>query len=295
MEDRFIVQTSTPERKFIKVYIDFLNAGLLSGKEQIIFIHLKQYINFANDTGTVRGEVYPTLATLAKNVKMSEKTVRTVLQGLQKKGILEIRQQGMNKPNIYKINDSAGMWKAESMEELKAAVDEIEEKRMIELLTAKGYYISKEKGLVSDSSQTADTSTNKNYDIYKEQNSTDQPKSQAERYKMEDIKALFDYSILIADHPEHEADLEAVLDILHEVLNSTKPTIRINGEQKPQAVVSGKLMKLTSYDIEYAIDQFHKQTGEIKNTRAYLLTILYHAREQSYLDLMNLGHRHGDF
>ena len=295
MEERFIVQTSTPERKFIKVYLDFLNAGLLSGKEQIIFIHLKQYINFANDTGTVRGEVYPTLATLAKNVKMSEKTVRTVLQGLQKKGILEIKQQGMNKPNIYKINDSAGMWKAENAEELRAAVDEIEEKRMIDLLTAKGYYISKEKGLVSDSDQTADTSTDKNYAIYKEQNTTDKPKSQAERYGMGQIKELFDYAILIADHPEHEADLQAVFDILHEVLNTSKPTVRVSGEDKPQAVVAGKLMKLTHYDIQYAIDKFHEQTGEIKNTRAYLLTILYHSREQSYLDLMNLGHRNGDF
>ena len=295
MEEKFIVQTSTPERKFIKVYLDFLNAGLLSGKEQIIFIHLKQYINFANDTGTVRGEVYPTLATLAKNVKMSEKTVRTVLQGLQKKGILEIKQQGMNKPNIYKINDSAGMWKAENAEELRAAVDEIEEKRMIDLLTAKGYYISKEKGLVSDSDQTADTSTDKNYAIYKEQNTTDKPKSQAERYSMGQIKELFDYAILIADHPEHEADLQVVFDILHEVLNTSKPTVRVSGEDKPQAVVAGKLMKLTHYDIQYAIDKFHEQTGEIKNTRAYLLTILYHSREQSYLDLMNLGHRNGDF
>jgi DNA-binding transcriptional regulator YhcF (GntR family) len=295
MEEKFIVQTSTPERKFIKVYLDFLNAGLLSGKEQIIFIHLKQYINFANDTGTVRGEVYPTLATLAKNVKMSEKTVRTVLQGLQKKGILEIKQQGMNKPNIYKINDSAGMWKAENAEELRAAVDEIEEKRMIDLLTAKGYYISKEKGLVSDSDQTADTSTDKNYAIYKEQNTTDKSKSQAERYSMGQIKELFDYAILIADHPEHEADLQVVFDILHEVLNTSKPTVRVSGEDKPQAVVAGKLMKLTHYDIQYAIDKFHEQTGEIKNTRAYLLTILYHSREQSYLDLMNLGHRNGDF
>ena len=295
MEEKFIVQTSTPERKFIKVYLDFLNAGLLSGKEQIIFIHLKQYINFANDTGTVRGEVYPTLATLAKNVKMSEKTVRTVLQGLQKKGILEIKQQGMNKPNIYKINDSAGMWKAENAEELRAAVDEIEEKRMIDLLTAKGYYISKEKGLVSDSDQTADTSTDKNYAIYKEQNTTDKSKSQAERYSMGQIKELFDYAILIADHPEHEADLQVVFDILHEVLNTSKPTVRVSGEDKPQAVVAGKLMKLTHYDIQYAIEKFHEQTGEIKNTRAYLLTILYHSREQSYLDLMNLGHRNGDF
>ena len=295
MEERFIVQTSTPERKFVKVYLDFLNAGLLSGKEQIIFIHLKQYINFANDTGTVRGEVYPTLATLAKNVKMSEKTVRTVLQGLQKKGILEIKQQGMNKPNIYKINDSAGMWKAGNAEELRAAVDEIEEKRMIDLLTAKGYYISKEKGLVSDSSQTADTSTDKNYAIYKEQHTTDKPKSQAERYSMGQIKESFDYAILIADCPEHEADLQVVFDILHEVLNTSKPTVRVSGEDKPQAVVAGKLMKLTHYDIQYAIDKFHEQTGEIKNTRAYLLTILYHSREQSYLDLMNLGHRNGDF
>ena len=226
---------------------------------------------------------------------MSEKTVRTVLQGLQKKGILEIKQQGMNKPNIYKINDSAGMWKAENAEELRAAVDEIEEKRMIDLLTAKGYYISKEKGLVSDSDQTADTSTDKNYAIYKEQNTTDKSKSQAERYSMGQIKELFDYAILIADHPEHEADLQVVFDILHEVLNTSKPTVRVSGEDKPQAVVAGKLMKLTHYDIQYAIDKFHEQTGEIKNTRAYLLTILYHSREQSYLDLMNLGHRNGDF
>ncbi len=182
MEGKFIVQTSTPERKFIKVYLDFLNAGLLSGKEQIIFIHLKQYINFANDTGTVQGEVYPTLATLAKNVKMSEKTVRTVLQGLQRKGILEIKQQGMNKPNIYKINDSAKMWKARNVEELKTAVEKIEEKRMIDILTAKGYYVLKEKELVSDSDQTADTSSNKNYVFYNEQNIINKPKSQAERY-----------------------------------------------------------------------------------------------------------------
>lgn len=200
----------------------------------------------------------------------------------------------MNKPNIYKINDSAEMWKAESMEELKAAVDEIEEKRMIEVLTAKGYYISKEKGLASEPTK-AHTQAPQKYNSDVNKDSTNKAKSQAERYTMEDIKALFDYSILIADHPEHEPDLNVVFDILHEVLNSTKPTIRVSGEDKPQAVIAGKLMKLTNYDIEYAIDKFHQQTGEIKNTRAYLLTILYHAREQSYLDLMNLGHRNGDF
>ncbi len=295
MEGRFIVQTSTPERKFIKVYLDFLNAGLLSGKEQIVFIHLKQYINFANDTGTVQGEVYPTLATLAKNVKMSEKTVRTVLQGLQKKGILEIRQQGMNKPNIYKINDSAGMWKAGNVEELKEAVDEIEERRMIEALTAKGYYISKEKGLVSDSSQTADASTNKNYTIYNEQNTTNKPKSQVERYTMQDIKELYEYDSLIIQYPGKKTDIDIVFDILYETLNSTKQTIRIGGEDKPGMAVIGKLMKLQPEDLIYSIDKYHEQTKRIKNVKKYLLTILFNSREQKHLDMMNLGHHYGDF
>ena len=145
MGEKFIVQTSTPERKFIKVYLDFLNTGLLSGKEQIIFIHLKQYINFANDTGTVREEVYPTLATLAKNVKMSEKTVRTVLQSLQRKGILEIKQQGINKP-----------------------------------------------------------------------------KSQAERYTIQDIRMLYEYDSLIIQYPKKKTDIDVVFDILYDTLNSTK-------------------------------------------------------------------------
>lgn len=296
MEEKFIVQTSTPERKFIKVYLDFLNAGLLSGKEQIIFIHLKQYINFANDTGTVRGEVYPTLATLAKNVKMSEKTVRTVLQSLQKKGILEIKQQGMNKPNIYKINDSAGMWKAGNIEELKTAVEAIEEKRMIELLTAKGYYIFKEKELVSDSSQTADTSTKENQST-KQQDNTLQTKSQAEheRYTMQDIRILYEYDSLIMQYPKKKTDIDIVFDILYDTLNSTKQYIRVGGEDKPAMVVIGKLMKLDYSDLVYSIDKYHEQTERIKNVKNYLLTILYNSKEQQHLDIMNLGHVNHDF
>lgn len=295
MEGKFIVQTSTPERKFIKVYLDFLNAGLLSGKEQIIFIHLKQYINFANDTGTVQGEVYPTLATLAKNVKMSEKTVRTVLQGLQRKGILEIKQQGMNKPNIYKINDSAKMWKARNVEELKTAVEKIEEKRMIDILTAKGYYVLKEKELVSDSDQTADTSSNKNYVFYNEQNIINKPKSQAERYTIQDIRILYEYDSLIIQYPKKKTDIDIVFDILYDTLNSTKQYIRVGGEDKPAMVVIGKLMKLDYSDLVYSIDKYHEQTERIKNVKSYLLTIMYNSKEQQHLDIMNLGHVNHDF
>ena len=52
-------------------------------------------------------------------------------------------------------------------------------------------------------------------------------------------------------------------------------------------VVIGKLMKLTSFEIMYAIGQNNKQTGKINNPTAYMLTLLYHAKEQMHLDVTN--------
>ena len=60
-------------------------------------------------------------------------------------------------------------------------------------------------------------------------------------------------------------------------------------------VVIGKLMKLESEDLVYSIEKYHEQTERIKNVKAYLLTILYNAREQRHLDVSNLGHHNGDF
>lgn len=301
MEERFIVQTSTPnpnKRLFVKVYFDFLNCGLLNGKEQIIFIHLKQYINLENDSGMV----YPTLDTLAKSVKMTEKTVRKIIQGLQRKGILEIIHQGLNKPNIYKINDYANMWKSKTANELKAAVEETEENRMIETLVAKGYIVKK-KELESDTYHSTLTSTQalKHNHKHISDDITNQDKSQAaapspsERYTLDSLKKLYDYSTLIADYPHYQEHINTALNIIYDTLNTSKATIRIGTDNKPTMVVSSRLLKLDPSDLIYAIERFNQQSERIKNVKGYLLTILYSAKEQAHLDRTNLGHHNGDF
>lgn len=293
-----IVQLASPERYFTKCYHDFIDCNLLNGEEKIIFLALKRFLDVKSDSGNV----FPTIETIQSITGWGNQKVIKYINSLKKKGIVKKIRQGLNKPNIYILSDYPAMWTAESVEDMKKAADNkgvkpLTPEEHIAELERMGYTVQiKEKEpetLQADQSNNISSTQINNPD--KNKDSTKEAKSQGEQYPLEDIKALFDYSIMIADHPEHETDLNVVFDILHEVLNSTKPTIRVSGEDKPQAVVVGKLMKLTSYDIEYAIDQFHKQTAEIKNTRAYLLTILYHAREQSYLDLMNLGHRNGDF
>lgn len=82
----FIVESATPTRYYVKAYKDFLNARVLDGKEQIVFIQLKQFLDLTKDKGSTQGEAFPTLDTIAKNVMMSEKTIRTILKKLQKRG-----------------------------------------------------------------------------------------------------------------------------------------------------------------------------------------------------------------
>lgn len=295
-DEKIIVQLASPERKYVKVYHDFLDNSFLSVEEQMIFIVLKSFIDFKNDSG----EVFPSMETICKRAKMSEKRARKNINALIKKGIAKKVQRGLTKTNLYTLSDYATMWACDNVEDVAAVADNKGVKPLtpaehIAELERMGYTVQiKEKGLETEptKAQYQAPQTN-NIDIDKD--STKGAKSQAERYTMQDIKALYEYDSLIIQYPAKQTDIDIVFEILYETLNSTKKTIRIGGEDKPQMVVIGKLMKLQPDDLIYSIDRYHEQTERIKNVKGYLLTILFNSREQNHLDLMNLGHHNGDF
>lgn len=267
---------------FVPVYHTFLESKFLNGKEKIIFIILKKFLTI----GTEQGQVFPKLETICEYAGMSRKTVIKIIKGLQKKGIVEVVQQGLNKPNLYTLKDYSNMWKAESIVKVKETADEIEERRMIEALIERGYHITKEKELETDSDQTSDSSTYiGNFSLGKD--STNEIKSQVERYTLNQIQQIFEYDTMINDNPYCKENIDSVMDILHSTMNTTKSTIRIAREDKPAMVVISKLMKLHKDSIMYAIKKFSEQTERIKNPAAYMLTILYSAPEQFNLDIEN--------
>lgn len=71
--------------------------------------------------------------------------------------------------------------------------------------------------------------------------------------------------------------LSEIVEIMLDVICSTSKTIRINGEDMPQAVVKSRFLKLDSSHIDYVFDAMKKSPSEIRNIRAYLLTTLYNA------------------
>lgn len=284
MENKKIeIKSARPERYFSKNYHDFMDSTLLNGEEKIIFLSLKRFLDIRTD----RGNIYPTIETIQKMTGWGKQKVINNIKNLIKKGVLKKIRQGLNKPNIYVIADEAEMWNAKNIDELKELAAESEIEKSIRILKANGYTVTKEKEPVSEPSKAHTQALKNNY--CSNEDSTSQPeKSQdLERYTIEQIHQLFDYDIMLIDNPFQKRDIDSVMDVLHTAMNTSKPVIRIAGQDKPAMAVIGKLMKLDKESIMYAIRKFSEQTDRIKNPVSYMLTILYHAPEQYHLDIEN--------
>ncbi len=296
MGKEIIVQLASPERYYTKCYHDFMDCNLLNGEEKIVFLALKRFL----DVKSEQGKVFPTIETIQDMTGWGNQKVVKYIKSLVKKGVVKKIRQGLSKPNIYILADYPVIWTCDTIEDMAAVaqnqgVKPLTPAEHIAELEKMGYTVQiKEKGLASDTDQSIDTST-MNYNSSMGNDSTKGAKSQAERYTMEDIKALYEYDSLIIQYPNKQTDIDIVFDILYDTLNSTKQTIRIGGEDKPTMIVISKLMKLQPDNLIYSIDKYHEQTERIKNVKAYLLTVLYGSREQQHLDIMNLGHHNGDF
>ncbi len=283
------IKTDTDQRAFTMIYHDFYKSNLLDHYEKSIFIALKIFSDSSN-------QCYPSIKKLTEITGISKRKVQGTLKRLEQKHIISItsrtRADGGDTSNIYTLHDSAEMWKAGSMEELNKAVDEMEEKRMIEALTAKGYHISREKEPeslpASQSNNDSSTKINQYNNSSDTDNTAQMKKSQeSEKYSLSQIEQLFDYDTMIQENPCYKQDIDSVMSILHTALNTAKPAIRISGQDMPAATVTAKLMKLEKKSIMYAIHKYQEQTERIKNPVAYMLTILYTVPEQCLLDMKN--------
>lgn len=281
------LKLNTDQRPFIMVYHDFLESELLDNPYQItLYICLKKFANKDN-------QCFPSLRKLTKISKMSKRKVQETLKELEEKRVINIENRvatnGGKCSNLYTLCDFKELWNTSNSEEVEAVIDGIDEKRMIEVLTAKGYYVTKEKepeALQADQSNNDSSTQSNNFNQF--DTTTNSAKSQAlERYTLDQIKQLFDYDNMLIEHPDRQRDIDSVMGVLHTAMNTSKEVIRISGTDMPAMTVIAKLMKLDKEMLIYAIDKFSEQTERIKNPAAYMLTILYNTPEQYHLDVKN--------
>ena len=99
-----------------------------------------------------------------------------------------------------------------------------------------------------------------------------------ERARYEElIRDNLELEILSQDHRFDTDRVNEMVEIMLDAICSTRPTIRINGEDMPQQVVKSRFLKLNSSHIEYILHAMDECPSDIRNIRAYMLTTLYNA------------------
>lgn len=79
------------------------------------------------------------------------------------------------------------------------------------------------------------------------------------------------------ENPYHTDMVDEILEILTDICCSSRPVIRIGGEDKPAQIMKSKLMKLNGEHIRYVLMCFLENTTKVRNIKQYLLAALYNA------------------
>lgn len=284
------IKSATDQRKFTLVYNDFLESNILNYYEKMVFITLKKFA----DNDTMRA--FPSLKTIHNITGISLSQVRRSIEHMEELGVLSVMhridENKGHQSNLYTLYDYAEIWKVGSSEE----IEEVKKKHFVDLTEVSTDVLleelrrrdkEKEPDKTEPTKVTVEPSTKLNqYDMVNNIAKSNECQVM-ERYTHEQIRQIFELDYVLLDYPQYKSDVDTVMQILYDVMNTSKPTVRIAGEDKPTMVVIGKMKKLDKDLIVYAIEKYQEHIGDVTNPIIYMRTILYNAPEQFNLEIIN--------
>lgn len=232
------------------------------------------------------GCFYSTITDLQESTGLTRYQQDSAIKNLVETGLIECQPKGAPARRFFRVNDD--------VELLQIFLRKGEEKmQTLNPLTnkTKKPVCEKTTSLSAENSQTCLGKTDKH--TYNPNN-----KSKIENQSYQSIpdgndmmgipqkscspEAREAYLELIRDNIEYDYQTEKgkvdeLVEIMLDVICSTKDTIRVNGENMPYEVVKSRFLKLDSSHIDYVLTALKKNTSKVRNIRAYLITALYNA------------------
>lgn len=102
--------------------------------------------------------------------------------------------------------------------------------------------------------------------------------------EMDRIDERSNYLELIRENIEYDyfsegeqEKVDELVEIMLDVVCSSQSTVRVHGEDLPHEVVKSRILKLNHEHIEYVLLSLKRNTSDVKNIRAFLITTLYNA------------------
>ena len=200
-----------------------------------------------------------------------QKATKLLSELEQKAGLIERKRQGLGKPNLIYVKNFIGS--SESRFKNRENHD------------SGAVKITNQESLKSRSNNTENNDTDFSdtdsfpFTSFRRDHGREAKGNEAalrERYR-ELIAENIAYDALLTDYPYEQDTLEEILELLVDVVCTTKSSVRISGDDKPAEVVRSRFLKLNSEHIRFVVGGLKENTTRIRNMRQYLLATLYNA------------------
>lgn len=222
-------------------------------------ISLSRENGWLDDAGRVY--VYYTIRSVKKSMRCANTKACGLLKELDEFGLIERKKQGLGKPTIIYVKDFTRFRKAELLDSGKQN-SVIPQTGTLDIRKAE-----------PNKTEINKTEISKTNPIL---SGADKDLDERESYRKY-LYSQLDMEILYDRYPYDGETLDAITDLMLDVICSKRKTIRIAGDDKPVGVVKSQFLKVNSMHIEYVMDCMKKNPAKVRNIKQYLLAAIYNA------------------
>ena len=222
-------------------------------------ISLSRENGWLDDAGRVY--VYYTIKSVKKSLRCANTKACGLLRELDEFGLIERKKQGLGKPTIIYVKDFTRFRKAELLDS--------EKQNSVILHTGTLDHRKSE----TNKTEINNTESNKTNPIL---SGVDKDMDERASYRTY-LNSQLDMDIMYERYPYDRETLDAIMNLMLDVICSKRKTIRIAGDDKPVNVVKSQFLKINSMHLEYVIDCMKKNPAKVRNIKQYLLAAIYNA------------------
>lgn len=239
------------------------------------------------------GFFYSTIADLEESTTLTKRQQRAAIKVLIDKGLIVSKRFGMPAKRYFRVLDDTELID-DLLKQGEAIMNELNPiAQKCENVTSCGDKIVQQEvtncniKLAQNVPYTINHNINKskennpNLSIHGSADVADMMDNSAEIVSVEERE---NYLELIRENIEYDCfeekeqdKVDELVEIMLDVVCSSKSVIGVHGEDLPHEVVKSRYLKLNHEHIEYVLLSLKRNTSDVKNIRAYLITTLYNA------------------
>lgn len=237
----------------------------LSTDAKVLYGLLLDRISLSRDNGWLddagRVYVYYTIRSVKKSMRCANTKACGLLRELDEFGFIERKKQGLGKPTIIYVKDFTRFRKAELLD------SDMQNSVILHTGTLDN------RKSESNKTEKNNTESNKTNPIL---SGVDKDMDERVSY-CNYLNSQLDMGIMYERYPYDRETLDAIMDLMLDVVCSKRKTIRIAGDDKPVSVVKSQFLKVNSMHLEYVMDCMKKNPAKVRNIKQYLLAAIYNA------------------